>query len=857
MQKTHVNTRHAQDFLPDNKTISTFLATQLQRDWFHLYANSPDADRRSMIGHVAENIEDALDWIDRQQSKGRNIYFALNTPRRTQTKKAAKDELRELWGYHIDWDLPKDVERDSREAEDLIDDAIGRLANDARLPGNPCIVFSGNGVQAYWFFARPERATDANQGELETINKRLAQHFKAPAGTHNSERILRVPGTWNFPNESKRKRGCAPVLATLEERASRDFEPGDFKGLPKVDPVTIRATAKRQDFTKAAWIDWQPYDWRDLLKAMPDLPGRLQETLDGQGEHDRSRALYRLIHACLDFLVIEDGHRTVEEMLDDRDIKKQIAELCWQGADEHDTVAEIMGHIVDHEYGPAQLGYDITRVMNAAADEGKAPTPRLVNRVERQAEVFHINTAEDNAVSVIQATKAFIDWVATCTPKKELPNKVEAMNAPAIRQPSTAANVRETLANARITPRWNAMKDEIRFVVDQDAGLQGARPARPAFMFARATSHAGHAERSSSEIDLVLDALTEVGMSDRRMLEGFLTEQAKENRYHPLEDYCTQVPWDGVDRYGQVARCLDANAWMAETAMRVFFRSAVAAVKSLRHFVATGDGLQIRLTVVLVGRQTIGKSTFWARMTPFGFASHGTTLQLGQSRENDSMGACLSGVVCPLNEIATSMRRSDLEALKDFQSRTVDSFRPVYARRHVVKPRMTVFVGTANEDFLLQDQTGSSRYLVVSVEDIDRDLVNELARPEMLQQLYAQAWHEVMEQGLPWWLTGDEEDEQARINEVYRTQTEEEAAFIRYTNSLTGQEVERWLTMNAIFELMGLRYSAGKAGQMKRLLEDAGHRYEADIMRNKKRLRRVFSFPVLPERADSLEAGVR
>ena len=41
------------------------------------------SDRRSMIGHVAENIEDALDWIDRQQSKycffSFSYFFNLDT----------------------------------------------------------------------------------------------------------------------------------------------------------------------------------------------------------------------------------------------------------------------------------------------------------------------------------------------------------------------------------------------------------------------------------------------------------------------------------------------------------------------------------------------------------------------------------------------------------------------------------------------------------------------------------------------------------------------------------------------------------------------------------------------------------
>lgn len=848
MQKTHVNTRHAQDFAPDNKTISTFLATQLQRDWFHLYANSPDADRRSMIGHVAENIEDALDWIDRQQSKGRNIYFALNTPKRTQAKKAGKDELRELWGYHIDWDLPKDVERDSREAEDLIDDAIDRLANDAKLPGNPCIVFSGNGVQAYWFFAKPERATDANQGELETINKRLAQHFKAPAGTHNSERILRVPGTWNFPNEAKRKRGCAPVLAELCERASRDFEPGDFKGLPKVDPVTIRATAKRQDFTKAAWIDWQPYDWRDLLKAMPDLPGRLQETLDGQGEYDRSRALYRLIHACLDFLVIEDGQRTVEEMLDDRDIKKQIAELCWDAAATNSVCAEIMDHIVDHEYGPAQLGYDITRVMNAAADEGKAPTPRLVNRVHAQAEVFHINTADEDDVSPEAAEVAFSQWFRNHVKREDLPEVEMQAEQSAKRQFATLVNIRAALRMASIEARWDAMRNEPRFFVDPEAGLKGARQERPAFNWERALSRTAANARARHEMQLILGALTGIGIVDKTNAEDTLAIISRDSPFHPVEAYATARPWDGVDRIAQAAHCLTTKHPLARRYLEVHFYQQIGAVKSLRNYHATERGIQLDSTVVLCGGQDIGKSTFWEKLTPGIFLSPGSSLKLGTMREADSMRDCLSGLVCILNEIGQTLDRSDANALKDFQTATLDTYRTAWARHPLSKPRMTVLCGTANQDFQLRDQTGSRRYLCMKVDAIDWAGVNALARPDELQQLYAQAWEAVMEDGAGWRLTDEERDIRDRENEAHREIPEEEGRLNDYMASIGKAHVQAWLSANQICKLLDIRYTSSRMHILRAGLEAHECEYRAKV----KGYRRVYDFPVLPERLDEL-----
>jgi hypothetical protein len=805
-----------------------------------------------MTGYVAEHADDALEWIEAQQAKKRNIYYALNTPKSGQAKKAKKEDLRQLNGYHLDWDLPKGVARDSDEAEALILAAADRLCKDTKVKVSPNVILSGNGVQAVWLMTDPCRATIEAQSDVETINKRLALHFGAPAGTHNSERILRMPGTWNFPDELKRKRGCVPVLAALYATASADVDASTFARLPALDPVAIRATAKRKDYTLDAYGDWSPFRWPDVLAVMPDLPSRLQETLEGDGDHDRSRALYRLINELLTVLQLEGG-LAIEEMLDDNDVKKNIAELCWEGADLDVRVAAIMGHVEEHEYGRAQLGYNICRVLNQAADDAREVTPRDVSRIEKRAELHTINTADESDVNVVRATRAFMAWIEATSPKRDLPNKVEAVQGPAQRQPCTVANVREILANAAITPRWDAMRDVPRFFVDPQAGLKGARPERPAFNFARATA-GGVEGQSVREVTLILDALTSVGITERRMAEDHLAQLAREAPFHPIEEYATARAWDGVDRYGDVAACLEADdAKLATIYMRTFFRSAVAAVRSLDNFKAVGKGMQISSTVVLVGKQGAGKSTFWSKVTPPNYLSHGRSLQLGQARETDSMLQCLSGMVCPLNEIATSMRRSDLEALKDFQSADTDKMRSPYARTAIAKPRMTVFVGTANEDFQLPDLTGSRRYLVLGVGVIDRNALEDATQPEALQQLYAQAYDEVVLRGLPWWLSDEEDAQRERANVQHRDETGEEAALNTYQATLSGSEVLEWLTFTQVCHLLGIRYTPARGGHLRAIITGAGYRFERSTAAHGKRLRNVFQFPVLPERHDELQ----
>jgi predicted P-loop ATPase len=834
----------ASPLAPDLAQIEDFLVNGLGRDWFHLLSSDPNSDRRQMVGYVAENVEDALDWVVRQQAKGHGVYYALNAPGSHQVKKAKVTDLRTLYGAHVDLDLPKGMDRNSPEAEAYLAELRERLSRCKLWDGCPWIVMSGNGLQAIWFFDEPMRATKENQDALLTLNLRLAKQFGGDH-CHNIDRILRLPGTVNYPDAKKRARGCSPILTMTLDTHSGLWSMEDFARLPKVDAVSVQAPPSRVDYTKFDYRDWEPWTWRDVQRDLPDIHMRVSDTLHKYGNgHDRSVAAFHLINLVADF-IMREARLDAADMAGDRDVLKQISELCWEGAEHHDVIAEVMGHFEDHEYERAQLGYEVKRALNIAATDGKGPSHKGDVRVERQREVANINAAPEPAVSVLDASKAFIEWVKAKTPKGELLNKLEGKDLPAIKQPNTMANVRAVLRNANVSPRWDAMRDEPRFFVDPDAEPDRRRPW---FNFMRATSRAGRDSRSAAELELLLDAMTETGMTARRELENFLVELAKEDPFHPLENYATSVAWDGVDRYGDVAGCLDADQYLAYAYMRVFFRSAVAAVVSLRNYMKTGLGVQIAGTVVLIGPQAIGKSTFWEKVTPPGMLSYGRALQIGQARETDSMAACLSGLVCPLNEIAQSLRRSDAEALKDFQSATVDKFRLPYGRRPITKPRMTVFVGTGNEDFGLQDQTGTRRYNVLVVRSIDWAGVNALP----LQQLYAQAWHEVMEDGEHWWLTPEEDRERAKANEEHRAVSEEEAALAEYEATQTGHEAPRWLTMTMVCKLFGLRYSPHASARMRRLLLDAGYDYRNKVTEGKHVYRKVYAMPVLPERFDAL-----
>ena len=74
-----------------------------------------------------------------------------------------------------------------------------------------------------------------------------------------------------------------------------------------------------------------------------------------------------------------------------------------------------------------------------------------------------------------------------------------------------------------------------------------------------------------------------------------------------------------------------------------------------------------------------------------------------------------------LHEIAelAGMKRTDVERIKQFASRTEDRARPAYGRLRVDMKRRGIFIATTNEDIYLKSETGNRRFWPIETGHID------------------------------------------------------------------------------------------------------------------------------------------
>lgn len=148
-------------------------------------------------------LSDAADWVERHNAAGFNIYFTLNLPQSGLSKKPAKAEIIELRGLAADIDA-----KNGRSPEEAFA-AIGRAGISPNL-----IIATGGGFQPVWKLPEPLAATTENVRQVEAIGKRIVQLTGSDA-VQNIDRIFRLPFTYNFPNEIKRKAGRVVCFSGL------------------------------------------------------------------------------------------------------------------------------------------------------------------------------------------------------------------------------------------------------------------------------------------------------------------------------------------------------------------------------------------------------------------------------------------------------------------------------------------------------------------------------------------------------------------------------------------------------------------------------------------------------------------
>jgi len=172
----------------------------------------PVTGKKGLIETKAFPDSDPTSWIEARQGNA-NLYFLVNATVEPRDRKATKDCIAEMNALHVDVDV--------RVGEDQAA-GIARIVKTFREYKTPpsFITSSGGGAQAFWLIetialdGSDEVPHEKMVSDLELFNVQIERDL-AGDHCHNIDRIMRLPGTINIPNEQKLKKGRKAAVAHL------------------------------------------------------------------------------------------------------------------------------------------------------------------------------------------------------------------------------------------------------------------------------------------------------------------------------------------------------------------------------------------------------------------------------------------------------------------------------------------------------------------------------------------------------------------------------------------------------------------------------------------------------------------
>lgn len=230
------------------------------------------------------------------------------------------------------------------------------------------------------------------------------------------------------------------------------------------------------------------------------------------------------------------------------------------------------------------------------------------------------------------------------------------------------------------------------------------------------------------------DAFAKIGRGiTPTRIADYLGAIADKNRYNPVDDLLARVEWDHQDRLEDVYSVLGLapHDQQGRTYVRKWLHQCIALALNDETHPVGADGV-----LVLQGPQGCGKTLFARKiaMRPEWFAE-GVQID---TKDKDCLIQATRPWVAELGEFDSTAKKEQTD-LKAFITRAFDDIRRPYARSAVRRPRRTSFIATVNPAEFLRDDTGSRRWWVIHVNQIDRKRLLELPT-EWFEQLWAQVY---------------------------------------------------------------------------------------------------------------------
>src|SRR5690625_261637 len=235
--------------------------------------------------------------------------------------------------------------------------------------------------------------------------------------------------------------------------------------------------------------------------------------------------------------------------------------------------------------------------------------------------------------------------------------------------------------------------------------------------------------------------------------------------FHPFKEYFNNLPeWDGHDhiqRLSEQVQTSDQDYW--EFCLKKWLVALVAS--------ALDEKVVNHVVLILQGKQGLGKTTVLLGLVPHPLKDYVYSGTLNPT-DKDTMIQLSETILCNLDELETLTKYKE-GALKEIITKGEIRIRRPYGRFTEKLTRHASLCGSVNDGAVLQDPTGSRRFLIHSVESINYD------HDVCMDAVYAQALH-LYNDGFRYWFDQDEIKQIHAQNKRFESQSVEEELLLTH-----------------------------------------------------------------------------
>lgn len=188
-------------------------------------------------------------------------------------------------------------------------------------------------------------------------------------------------------------------------------------------------------------------------------------------------------------------------------------------------------------------------------------------------------------------------------------------------------------------------------------------------------------------------------------IEEAVTITARRHKFHPVREYLKSLKWDGVKRLDYWLKDylgVEDNAYTRACARKTLCAAVMRIMK---------PGVKFDHVLVLEGAQDIGKSSVCLILA----GKWGGDFPI-DPHSKDTVDLMQGTWIVELAELEV-FKRTEMDALKAFITRTHDKARLAYGRRSKEFPRQSIFIASKNpsaDGTYLIDETGNRRWWPVA-----------------------------------------------------------------------------------------------------------------------------------------------